>query len=365
MQRKIQALITVTLLVAAIFLTVSVIPAFMIGVVYAEDGQPEDKIYPRLKDIMDNMKATDNITVFVHLNEVDADVTAEIEEATAPERQAMEEIENEKQRREQAAWEEFEKEFGVSAQELLSAKDSTAMNRYQEILEEYGSDLESRNLLNAEIHKLWLVKESKVSTIQEQRYPEIFARVKQAIEVLPDTKVIGVGEYWGPDTPLVRTNVGHINTLAKLSDVIGIEDRTSGSVYMSIHLYEIPESPWYPTLLSPSNGANGCTVDQPSFAWKTFKETTKYKFILATDAALFNVIKEAKVPNTSYVYDGTLDYRTNYFWRVMALEPAPSDWSATFAFQTEAAETEIQQPISKWKTFISLIKQKIRELWHR
>ena len=49
------------------------------------------------------------------------------------------------------------------------------------------------------------------------------------------------------------------------------------------------------------------------------------------------VVKEAEVPTTAYEYYDTLNYSTNYFWRVMALEPAPSDWSATFSFMTEAA----------------------------
>ncbi len=49
------------------------------------------------------------------------------------------------------------------------------------------------------------------------------------------------------------------------------------------------------------------------------------------------IVKEADVTTTAYEYDGTLDYRSNYFWRVMALEPAPSDWSATLSFQTEAS----------------------------
>ncbi|MCJ7654420.1 MAG: hypothetical protein MUO97_03820, partial [Dehalococcoidia bacterium] len=35
--------------------------------------------------------------------------------------------------------------------------------------------------------------------------------------------------------------------------------------------------------------------------------------------------------------DGQLEYGQSYFWRVMALEPVPSDWSATFSFQAEAA----------------------------
>ncbi|HEX7364836.1 MAG TPA: hypothetical protein VF366_06715, partial [Dehalococcoidia bacterium] len=62
----------------------------------------------------------------------------------------------------------------------------------------------------------------------------------------------------------------------------------------------------------------------------------KYKFVLASDAAMTQVVKEAEVTTTAYEYDGTLDNSTNYFWRVMSLEPAPSDWSATFSFQTEA-----------------------------
>jgi hypothetical protein len=90
-------------------------------------------------------------------------------------------------------------------------------------------------------------------------------------------------------------------------------------------------------LLSPDNGCIGCPVQPASFSWSPFKETTKYKFVLATDAAMTSVVAEAEVPTTAFEYDGTLDYSTNYFWRVMSLEPAPSDWSATFSFQTESA----------------------------
>lgn len=90
-------------------------------------------------------------------------------------------------------------------------------------------------------------------------------------------------------------------------------------------------------LLSPDNGCIGCPVQPASFSWSPFKETTKYKFVLASDAAMTSVVAEAEVPTTAFEYNGTLDYSTNYFWRVMSLEPAPSDWSATFSFQTESA----------------------------
>jgi hypothetical protein len=89
-------------------------------------------------------------------------------------------------------------------------------------------------------------------------------------------------------------------------------------------------------LLAPNNGCLGCPVSPASFSWSPFKETTKYKFVLAKDSEMTQVVKEAEVSTTAYEYDGTLDYSTNYFWRVMSEEPAPSDWSATFSFQTES-----------------------------
>jgi hypothetical protein len=95
------------------------------------------------------------------------------------------------------------------------------------------------------------------------------------------------------------------------------------------------------TLLAPSNGILAFPVKPASFSWSPFKETTKYKFQLAKDAAMTQLVKEAEIVNsTAYEYDGTLDFSTNYFWRVMSMEPAPSDWSATFSFVTEPKPAE-------------------------
>lgn len=87
-------------------------------------------------------------------------------------------------------------------------------------------------------------------------------------------------------------------------------------------------------LLSPNDGAIGCPVKPASFSWSPFKETTTYKFVLAKDAAMTQIVAEVMVATTAYEYNGTLENATNYFWCVMAIEPAPSYWSATFAFQT-------------------------------
>jgi hypothetical protein len=87
----------------------------------------------------------------------------------------------------------------------------------------------------------------------------------------------------------------------------------------------------------PNNGCGSCPVKPISFAWSPLKDTTRYRFVLAEDAAMTQVVKEAEVTTTAYEYDGQLEYGQSYFWRVMALEPVTSDWSATFSFQTEAA----------------------------
>jgi len=98
-------------------------------------------------------------------------------------------------------------------------------------------------------------------------------------------------------------------------------------------------------LLAPDNGCISCAVSPVSFSWSPFKDTTKYKFVLAKDAAMTDVLAEAEVATTAYEYEGTLDYSTNYFWRVMSVEPAPSDWSATFSFQTEVAPAAPEAPL--------------------
>jgi hypothetical protein len=104
----------------------------------------------------------------------------------------------------------------------------------------------------------------------------------------------------------------------------------------------VVNSPYYGVqLLSPDNGCWACKVKPASFSWSPWKEATRYEFVLARDSELTQVVKKAATSTTGYEYDGTLDYSTNYFWRVRAVEingkPVSSDWSATFSFKTEAA----------------------------
>jgi hypothetical protein len=91
----------------------------------------------------------------------------------------------------------------------------------------------------------------------------------------------------------------------------------------------------------PSNGCSSCPAKSVSFSWSPLTNTTKYRFVLANDADMTAVVKDAVVTTTVYEYDGELEYNQVYFWRVMALEPSPSDWSAIFSFRTEATSPPV------------------------
>jgi len=122
----------------------------------------------------------------------------------------------------------------------------------------------------------------------------------------------------------------------------------------------IVNTPYYGVqLLAPNNGCIGCKVKPASFSWSPWKEATKYQFDLAKDPEFKSLVVTATTTTTGYEYDGTLDYSTNYFWRVKALEVngqnIPSDWSATFSLQTEAvpeppapAPAESATPLWVW-----------------
>jgi hypothetical protein len=109
-------------------------------------------------------------------------------------------------------------------------------------------------------------------------------------------------------------------------------------------------------LLSPVSSCSGYPITAVPFTWSPYKEATRYRFTLAKDAGLTDIIRTAEVATSSYVYEGTLDYNTSYFWQVMALKPAPSDPSPVFSFNTQvpqlpqpkAAATEPATPLWAW-----------------
>lgn len=93
----------------------------------------------------------------------------------------------------------------------------------------------------------------------------------------------------------------------------------------------------------PANGCTACPVTPVSFSWSGYPNITKYRFILARDSQLQDIVVEGLTSTTSYSLSSPLEYETSYFWQVMALDPVPSDPSSVFTFHTMPAPQEIQQ----------------------
>ena len=93
-----------------------------------------------------------------------------------------------------------------------------------------------------------------------------------------------------------------------------------------------------PVLLNPVDCARDVSLCPP-FSWAPIPGTTKYEFILATDAALTQIIAQATVPTTAYQYDAKLDWNTAYFWQVKAVEPVVSEPSPVATFTVISKET--------------------------
>jgi len=87
--------------------------------------------------------------------------------------------------------------------------------------------------------------------------------------------------------------------------------------------------------MSPANGAAGCPVSPLAFSWSGYQGTTKYRFILAKDAQLQNIVVEDFTSTTSYALPVKLSYETAYFWLASAIEPVPGDAGPVFTFSTE------------------------------
>ena len=95
--------------------------------------------------------------------------------------------------------------------------------------------------------------------------------------------------------------------------------------------------------IMPENNISSVSVNSVAFAWTSYQDTETYRFVLTEDAALSNIVAIAETDTPAYLYNGTLDHNSAYFWYVTALSPTQSEKSATFSFRTETGPPEIQQ----------------------
>jgi hypothetical protein len=98
----------------------------------------------------------------------------------------------------------------------------------------------------------------------------------------------------------------------------------------------------YPDPISPKDGITITKVTGIVFSWKPFYiGTNMYTFELSKNTEFPPpLIVQTTVPGglTTYVYNGTLEYNTTYYWRVMSKDPL-GDWSPVTPFKTPAPAT--------------------------
>ena len=94
--------------------------------------------------------------------------------------------------------------------------------------------------------------------------------------------------------------------------------------------------------LKPIHCACGVPVSSVAFSWTPFKGVTEYRFVLAEESALTEVLVDEVVLTTAYKYRAKLDYGSSYFWQVTPLSPLPGQPSPVFSFTTVAIPKPVQ-----------------------
>jgi hypothetical protein len=108
-----------------------------------------------------------------------------------------------------------------------------------------------------------------------------------------------------------------------------------------------PMAAGVPAIASPANGAT-ISNQAPAFSWAPVTGTTKYEFQLSNYPA-FAVTLYSDMPasaGTQVPVTMKLEQGTQYFWRVRALEPVQSDWSAVANFMVATPAAPPAPPVT-------------------
>lgn len=100
--------------------------------------------------------------------------------------------------------------------------------------------------------------------------------------------------------------------------------------------YQVVSPTYGVQLLNPQSGCTCPCSAETAFSWSPYFKTTIYRFQLADNPDMQNMLVDTAVQGTtSYLYTSNLQCGGSYFWRVKAVQPTQSDWSATFNLKTE------------------------------
>ncbi|MGC9986089.1 MAG: hypothetical protein ABSF35_20990 [Polyangia bacterium] len=131
---------------------------------------------------------------------------------------------------------------------------------------------------------------------------------------------------------------------------------SNGCTYMASGQNDVcktaaPLAPGAPTLVSPSNGATGVTVNAPTLTWAapfTGTPPLAYDRQLAADSGFTNVIGGGtSLSTTTWNVGQILAYGQPFFWRVRASNATGTGpWSTTFSFTGTCASISWTTPLT-------------------
>jgi hypothetical protein len=90
------------------------------------------------------------------------------------------------------------------------------------------------------------------------------------------------------------------------------------------------------------HNSNDIPISDIAFSWSVVPNTYEYQFVLARDSEITDIIIDTATKSTAYLFKGSLEYNTTYFWHYRGIKPVPGDWSPTFFFSTQSRQLKIE-----------------------
>lgn len=164
-------------------------------------------------------------------------------------------------------------------------------------------------------------------------YEVYFDTVANGLGATPTATVLGTS--FDPGTLLNSTDyIWRVDT-------VNTNGTTTGAAFTFTTESAVQDPPGGATNLSPANGATGVSIEQ-TCSWDQSTNATGYDVYFGTDPLSVPLVSPGQ---TGLVYDpGTLDYSTQYYWKVVSVGPGGTQDSGLISFTTESTPAPPASP---------------------
>lgn len=110
-----------------------------------------------------------------------------------------------------------------------------------------------------------------------------------------------------------------------------------GKLFLGTEAHSVWKAQLSPVLISPTDSSNNVSLSNIEFTWSFSEGIQLYEYQLSKDINFTNIVHQREFTGTTFVLNKTLDYASQYFWRVRLKnsEGIWSPWSGVNVFATE------------------------------